>query len=387
MKQILWFILLAFASRMANAAGPVDPATGSAPLPVTTSKARLGDAFHYQQESLSEGPWSVHVVRIRRDRPDLGIHVLLGGSNHLGVGTLSSQAAAFPKNRGLPLAAINGDFFARQGPCLGDPEGLCIRNGELISAPNGKSAFWVGPDRSLHMGSVVSLLSITAPGGTKMAIGLNEERHERPVLYTAALGTRTPSANGTECLFLPESASALPLRPGERSTLRLQSLHLGGNTPIPTNGVVLSLPEGSEPSTASVAIGSLWTLSTETQPNLRNISTALGGGPALIKGGQPTQYQSSDARHPRSAIGWNDQFLFLVQVDGRQPGISVGMTLGELGVYIAGLGCTEVLNLDGGGSSTLWARGQVMNVPCEGSERPMGNALLISVDARAGAPR
>jgi hypothetical protein len=29
----------------------------------------------------------------------------------------------------------------------------------------------------------------------------------------------------------------------------------------------------------------------------------------------------------------------------------------------------------------------VMNIPCEGSERPMGNALLISVDTRAGMPR
>ena len=387
MKQILWFLLLAFSSGMIDAANPAHAIASSATPPVPTSKTRLGDAFHYHQDNLSEGPWSVHVIRIRRDRPDLGIHVLLGGSNHLGVGTLSSQALAFPKNRGLPLAAINGDFFARQGPCLGDPEGLCIRDGELISAPNGKSAFWVGPDRSLHMGSVVSLLSMTPPHGTKMAIGLNEERHERPVLYTAASGARTPSANGTECLFISETASALPLRPGQRSVFRLQSLHLGGNTPIPTNGVVLSLPAGTEPSAASVAIGSLWTLSTETQPDLRNISTGLGGGPALLKGGQPTQYQSSDARHPRSAIGWNDQFLFLVQVDGRQPGVSVGMTLGELGTYIAGLGCTEVLNLDGGGSSTLWARGQVMNIPCEGSERPMGNALLISVDTRAGGPR
>lgn len=379
MKQILWFILLAFASRMPNAADPVDPATGSAPVPVPTSKARLGDAFHYQQESLSEGPWSVHVVRIRRDRPDLGIHVLLGGSNHLGVGTLSSQAAAFPKNRGLPLAAINGDFFARQGPCLGDPEGLCIRDGELISAPNGKSAFWVGPDRSLHMGSVVSLLSMTPPNGTKMAIGLNEERHERPVLYTGALGARTPSANGSELLFIAETAPALPLRPGRRSIFRLQSVHPGGNIPIPTNGVVLSLPTGMEPPADSSGLGSLWTLSTDTQPDLGDVSTALGGGPALLKDGQPTRYQSSDARHPRSAIGWNDRFLFLVQVDGRQPGVSVGMTLAELGAYIAGLGCTDILNLDGGGSSTLWARGQVMNTPCEGSERPMGNALLISL--------
>lgn len=148
MKQILWILLLAFSSWMVDAADPVNAIASSATPPVPSSKTRLGDAFHYHQDNLSQGPWSVHVIRIRRDRPDLGIHVLLGGSNHLGVGTLSSQASAFPKNRGLPLAAINGDFFARQGPCLGDPEGLCIRDGELISAPNGKSAFWVGPDRS-----------------------------------------------------------------------------------------------------------------------------------------------------------------------------------------------------------------------------------------------
>jgi exopolysaccharide biosynthesis protein len=51
------------------------------------------------------------------------------------------------------------------------------------------------------------------------------------------------------------------------------------------------------------------------------------------------------------------------------------------------MGCTDALNLDGGGSSTLWARGQVMNTPCEGSERPMGNALLITLEPRAGQSR
>jgi exopolysaccharide biosynthesis protein len=113
----------------------------------------------------------------------------------------------------------------------------------------------------------------------------------------------------------------------------------------------------------------------------------LGGGPALLKEGQPTRFQTSDARHPRSAIGWNTRFFFLVQVDGRQPRISVGMTLGELADHMARLGCTEALNLDGGGSSTLWARGQVMNTPCEGSERPMGNALLITLETPTTEPR
>ena len=352
-----------------------------------TLRTRLAQGFSYSQETLAEGPWSVQVIRIRRDRSDLGIHVLLGGGDRLGVATLSSQASTFPKARGQALAALNGDFFARVGPCLGDPEGLCIRDGELISAPNGKSAFWVGPDRSLHLGPVVSLLSMITPDGTSLPIGLNEERQERPVLFTATVGPRTPSAHGTECLLIAEAGTVLPIRPGLRSAFRLQSVHSGGNTPIPTNGVVLSLPAKHGVSPTQTAPGSLWTLSTETQPDLKDAQTALGGGPALLKEGQPTQFQSSDARHPRSAIGWNAEFFFLVQVDGRQPGLSVGMSLAELAAHLRRLGCTDALNLDGGGSSTLWARGQVMNTPSEGSERPMGNALLITLENRAVSSR
>ena len=348
---------------------------------------RLANGFSYIQETLAEGPWSIQVIRIRRDRTDLGIHVLLGGGDHLGVATLSSQASTFPRARGQALAALNGDFFAREGPCLGDPEGLCIRDGEFISAPNGKSAFWMGPDRSLHLGPVVSLLSMMTSDGTSLAIGLNEERQERPVLFTATVGPRTPSAHGTECLLIAEAGTVLPIRPGLRSAFRLQSVHSGGNTPIPTNGVVLSLPAKHGVSPTQTAPGSLWTLSTETQPDLKDAQTALGGGPALLKEGQPTQFQSSDARHPRSAIGWNAEFFFLVQVDGRQPGLSVGMSLAELAAHLRRLGCTDALNLDGGGSSTLWARGQVMNTPSEGSERPMGNALLITLENRAVSSR
>lgn len=355
------------------------PTGGTRPPAPTGSRTRLSEAFSYRQETLPEGPWSVHVIRIRRDRPDFGIHVLLGGGAHLGVSTLSSQAAAFPRSRGRALAALNGDFFARGGPCLGDPEGLCIREGELVSAPNGKSAFWVGRDRSLHLGPVVSLLSMITPDGSNLAVGLNEERQERPVLYTSALGPRTPSAGGTECVFVAEPDTPMPIRPGIRSGFRLVSIHRDGNVPIPARGVVLSLPPGTQTGQAPLEVGSLWTLSTETQPGLRGVNTAIGGGPALLKDGRPAAFQSSDARHPRSAIGWNDQFLFLVQVDGRQPGVSVGMSLSELATHLGRLGCTEALNLDGGGSSTLWARGQVMNLPCEGSERPMGNALLISL--------
>ena len=82
-------------------------------------------------------------------------------------------------------------------------------------------------------------------------------------------------------------------------------------------------------------------------------------------------------RHPRSAIGWNKNWFFLVEVDGRQRDLSVGMTLDELSNYLVKLGCEEALNLDGGGSATIWYQGEVRNSPCDGYERPIANSLVV----------
>jgi exopolysaccharide biosynthesis protein len=53
------------------------------------------------------------------------------------------------------------------------------------------------------------------------------------------------------------------------------------------------------------------------------------------------------------------------------------MTFSELGALAQRLGCTDALNLDGGGSSTLWLGGLVMNLPSDGRERPVANALFV----------
>jgi exopolysaccharide biosynthesis protein len=89
-------------------------------------------------------------------------------------------------------------------------------------------------------------------------------------------------------------------------------------------------------------------------------------------------YQTSSMleQHPRSAVGWNREHLFLVTVDGRQRG-SIGMTLEELASYLIKLGCDEAMNLDGGGSATLWCQGQLRNQPCDGRERPVANSLVV----------
>jgi len=69
-----------------------------------------------------------------------------------------------------------------------------------------------------------------------------------------------------------------------------------------------------------------------------------------------------------------------VEVDGRQT-FSVGMTLNELATYLLKLGCTDAMNLDGGGSATLWYVGKVCNRPSDGRERPVANALVVTKKA------
>ena len=66
-----------------------------------------------------------------------------------------------------------------------------------------------------------------------------------------------------------------------------------------------------------------------------------------------------------------------MEVDGRQKSLSVGMTLDELSAYLRKLGCNEAMNLDGGGSATLWCTGKVRNSPCDGQERAIANSLIV----------
>lgn len=81
-------------------------------------------------------------------------------------------------------------------------------------------------------------------------------------------------------------------------------------------------------------------------------------------------------------MGWSREFYLLVLVDGRQRR-SVGMTLPELSGVFQRLGCTDAMNLDGGGSATLWYDGKVRNRPCDGGEREIANSLVaVTVDKR-----
>ena len=338
------------------------------------------DGMVYFHDSVPEVPWSMHVVKVSRQARDLEFHTTLGGGDHLGMAIVSEQVRRVPAAWGRPVAAVNGDLYNSDPMYHGDPEGLQIRDGELVSGPSAtRVCLWLGTNGAPQHGEVVASFAVLWPDGRSLPFGLNEGRLDpSAVLYTAAVGTTTRAYGGREIVLeAPSEAPWLPLRIGREIAARVRSVNHEGNTPLAANTMVLSLSPTLASQWPAPAVGTVLRISTSTSPSLQGVRTAIGGGPTLVAGGKPRAWSGLRLRHPRTAIGWNADFVFLVVVDGRQLGLSAGMTFPELADYMAKLGCQEAIGLDGGGSATCWANGSVKNSPSQGRERPAANALVV----------
>lgn len=115
-------------------------------------------------------------------------------------------------------------------------------------------------------------------------------------------------------------------------------------------------------------------------------SEALSAGPILFAEGAARVTSDEEVFfdtsipdvHPRTAIGYTSQGeLLLLIVDGRQSD-SRGVNLDELAQIMKDIGAIEALNLDGGGSSSIYANGRLLNMPVGGTlQREVMSAIAI----------
>ena len=123
--------------------------------------------------------------------------------------------------------------------------------------------------------------------------------------------------------------------------------------------------------------------------SMLNDDEVMVSGPLLMIDGVNELLDSgsfSITRHPRSAIGISGNKVILLTVDGRHEN-SAGMNLFELTRIMKLLGCSAVINLDGGGSTTLWVNDEngngVINYPSDNKkwdhhgERNVANVILL----------
>ncbi|WP_123042470.1 phosphodiester glycosidase family protein [Cohnella candidum] len=121
------------------------------------------------------------------------------------------------------------------------------------------------------------------------------------------------------------------------------------------------------------------------------VTNTYSFGPILVQNGEIASDFSSlkidknfgnrsiQEANPRTGIGMiaPNHYVFIV-VDGRSAGYSRGMTLAEFANLFKELGATEAYNLDGGGSSTMYFNGKVVNNPLgKGNERAVSDILYI----------
>jgi hypothetical protein len=343
----------------------------------------------YTNYLVPKAPWSIHVVRIDRANAPVEFHSAHANAGALGLSPLTAHIKRLSAALGAPVAAVNGDFYQRDRAYAGDPRGLQIVDGEVISAPIGAVTFWIDAFGHPHATNVASRFEVIWPGGAKTPFGLNCERPSNGVtLYTPALGPSTHTAGGRELVLERTVGSPwLPLRMGETYTARVREVREVGDTPLAPDTMVLSISPALARRLPDLKAGAEVRLVTASSPSLWGARTAIGGGPVLVRGrrplkrGQPVaesyEFSSMLERHPRTAIGWSRTHFMLVEVDGRQRNLSVGMTLEELAAYLVKLGCEEAMNFDGGGSAILWYDGKVRNKPCDGYERPIANSLIV----------
>lgn len=115
------------------------------------------------------------------------------------------------------------------------------------------------------------------------------------------------------------------------------------------------------------------------------IREAISGHPTLVWDGKDNNMgihtdPTVTWRHPRTAIGLSEdgKYVILVVVDGRTKQ-SRGMTGKTLSEYMLHLGSHYAIMLDGGGSSTMWVNGKVVNRPSDfGRARKVGNELVFT---------
>jgi len=380
-------------------------------LPVPAALAQwtsVGTGIDYQQFTLDD-PNNVFVARMDRSETSAFIESSIAqGRLSGGTETVSSQAARYDDaigywgqtwgNRNDVVVAINGSYY---DTTTGVPFSGVLHSGwyaKRYDNLSGQSGFFWNLNRGAYIGECVTHIAskqfVTyATSNTQNFQGINVAPADGQLTiftpqYDASTGT-----DDTVSEVLVELTRPLLIMPtpnyvvGYVKEIRQNQ----GNTTIPFDHIVLSA-KGSAATTmlANVSLGDEIHISQEIKSYERDCATAraldwtkayagVSGNWVFLRDGV-IQYgiDSSGERHPRTAIGLNDNYVFFIVVDGRDPANSIGMTIDELAEFCKyTLGCTWACNQDGGGSSTMVVNGTVMNNPSDGSERAVANGMLM----------
>jgi exopolysaccharide biosynthesis protein len=321
--------------------------------------------------------------------PNSNLKPVVGyGNSIFSMSTITDAAGVLTtRDRLNVVAGINADFFNMS---TGVPQGIVITEGILRKSDNGNWSVGFPDNGSPFISRPNLRITVTVGSGTDAANisvhSVNHTRNDRGVfLYTPDFSTNTRNTStGTE-VTLNISGQ---LRIGQPVTGTVREIRTATTTAAElTDGImVLSAEEGTTGAAALALLQTGASVSvsvTSTDARWNTVPNAVGGWQKLVTDGR-AENGLETAVHPRSAIGIRaDGTTVLYMVDGRNPGVSNGMSLVDVANRLIALGCVEALNFDGGGSTAMIAAKpgetamSIRNTPSDGRLRRSANYIFL----------
>lgn len=346
------------------------------------------DGVEYAQveTKLGTDPLKINLLRLDLKKVRLDVHHALDAS----IGTEKTSSIA---TRHGAIAAINAGFFRLDTSIYaGDAAGILQIDGEMLSeSANDRAAIFLvnlRPYTEVYFGNPTTGRVVVVGTKTFRIDGIDREpKAGELVMYTHRFHRTTLTSNAIVELAVISN--------------KVHRVYRGTTSnPIPENGFVLSAsgPIGHELASLakrniSVTIGrqdSRYPQLTDLDWLRKSSHTDITNGVShLVRDGkiqltwqmEGAGKSFAETRHPRTAVAkLKDGKFLLMTVDGRQPGVSVGMSLQELAEYLFSLGAVDAMNLDGGGSTTMFLDGKVVNTPSDKEgERKIGDAIVVTL--------
>jgi exopolysaccharide biosynthesis protein len=322
----------------------------------------------------------IKINLLRLDLTKVRLDVVHALDQAIGLETVSSMAT-----RHDAFAAINAGFFRLDKSIFaGDAVGILQVDGKLLSESYGNRIALGIVNGKRKTETLFSHLSsdnylVEGTDETFKISGINRERKENEiVLFTPEFNQTTLTNNdGFELVIKDRVVKEINFNKG--------------NSPIPPYGFVISISnikfqKHSRKRSIVRLITKVVTTELEKQNFFAKTEDIVSGVPQLVKNGAIEitweQEKSSksfvETRHPRTAVAkLKDGKFLMITVNGRQKE-SVGMNLNELAALLVELGATDAMNLDGGGSTTMFLNGKIVNKPSDKEgERKVSDAILV----------
>jgi len=374
--------------------------TASTATPVTAVAAPVTRRSETTQ-SIAQGltltkisdPSGPYIVRMLTIDPAKAVTIDIAAAGAIGTYTRTSVMGSAHG----ALAAINGDFTINPGR----PLHPFAEDGSLkaFGFQNGAS-FAISKDEQSHYIDHKAVLVKGVDKTSKKTFSITEWNTEGP----KGGGVVGYTSYGASAARPPRDACSVRLRPAGKMTFGKNGIGVSRDyeavrTRCSASALAMR-PRTTVLSSHTTGAGAALLKSMRKGHVVRlrwsmgwgGVMDSIGGMPRLVEGGYAVAPATCSSyfcsRNPRTGIGVTaDGKVLLVTVDGRKSS-SVGMTLIGFAKYMIQLGAVDALNLDGGGSTTMWVDGMgVVNDPSDSTgERPVTTTVLVLPGADPGEP-